>query len=92
MPGDSEMSMPSLADLVEAMRAKKQRPGSVSVRVGEPTVQMAPMRIPVRAQQSRPRHAQAQQGSMDPRAARMRALMSQGLSFEQAMRKVQAGG
>lgn len=34
---------------------------------------------------------QAGGGPMDPRAAQIRALMSQGLTFEQAMRQVQGG-
>jgi hypothetical protein len=32
------------------------------------------------------------QAAMDPRAARLRAMMGQGMSFEQAMRRIQQGG
>jgi hypothetical protein len=68
-------------------------PTGLGVRMGEPIVQMDPMRIPVgRAPQQATSQQPNPQAAMDPRAARLRALLGQGLSFEQAMRRIQAGG
>jgi hypothetical protein len=81
---------------IQAQGVSGQQP--VGVTIGAPQMQQAPsqsyqmqpMQFQVRGQpQQQPINAQA---NMDPRAARVRALMSQGLSYEQAMQKVQAGG
>lgn len=127
--------MPSLADLIAAIRAKREgglrgeRPDDAtggpvavtmpdgeairaqpvsgqgaSVTVGQP--QIAPqvsMGMPQRQMTMPPMMMQAGgggappamasgPGAMDPRAARIRALMSQGMSYRDAMMRVQQGG
>ena len=127
MPNYNDLAsqqMPSLADLVARMRAKKAqeraanpgaRPedragrqqsvqiegeapvqaqpvapqaGGVNVGVGPVTrsATLPPMQFQVSGQPPQ------QAAGPDPRAAALKQLMSQGLSFEQAMRRIQAGG
>ena len=64
-----------------------QQPGGMRVTVGDPRI--VPMdQMAQQPAQPTPINPQA---SMDPRAARLRALMGQGMSFEQAMRAMQQG-
>lgn len=85
----SDAQLPTMAEMYQRMRSRPR------VTIGKPMRSMTldPVTIQVPGGQAAGGQGPVDpQANMDPRAAQLRALMSQGLTFEQAMRRVQAGG